>query len=74
MKATSRSSAPSSLDMPTIPDAPPAIMPSAAVGRSSVVVRASTAPPARLSPIVASEMSATGSHDPASARSVSASR
>ena len=74
MNATSRSSAPSSPDMPTIPDAPPAIIPSAAVGGSSGVVRASTSPHSRLRPSVASETSATGSHELASARSASLSR
>ena len=42
MNATSRPSAPSSSDIATIPDAPPAIIPSAAVGGSTNVKRAST--------------------------------
>ena len=74
MNATSRSSAPSSPDMPTIPDAPPAIIPSAAVGGSSGVVRARIAPHRRLRPSVASETSATASHESASALRASASR
>ena len=53
MNATSRSSPPRSPAMPTIPDAPPAIIPSVAVGRSSSVKRASIQPVAMLSASVA---------------------
>ncbi len=60
--------------MPTIPDAPPAIIPSAAVGASSGVVRARIAPAIRHSPSVAAEIRSTGSQDPARARSASACR
>ena len=71
MNATSRSSPPSSPDIPTIPDAPPAIIPSSAVGGSSGVVRASTAPAARLSASVAADTASTGTTEPASARNAS---
>ena len=54
-----------------MPDAPPAIMPSAAVGGSSGVVRASSAPASRLAASVAKDTSATGSHEPASSRRAS---
>ncbi len=74
MNATSRSSAPSSPDMPTMPEAPPAIIPSAAVGGSSAVVRARTAPAARLSPSVPAETSSTGASEPATASSASVCR
>ena len=53
MIATSRSSAPSSRAMPTMPEAPPAIIPSAAVGGSASVVRVRMRPQARLSTSVA---------------------
>ena len=43
--------------MPTIPEAPPAIIPSAAVGGSSAVVRARIAPAIRQSPSVAAQTS-----------------
>ena len=74
MNATSRSSAPSSPDMPTMPEAPPAIIPSAAVGGSSAVVRARTAPAARLSPSVPAVTSRTGASEPATAFSASVCR
>ena len=60
--------------MPTIPDAPPAIIPRAAVGASRAVVRESTAPPIRQRPSVAAETSSTGSQEPARALSASACR
>ena len=71
MNATSRSSALSSPAMPTMPDAPPATMPSAAVGRSRLVHRASTMPQSRLSPSVARLTSATATHASAAASSAS---
>jgi hypothetical protein len=53
--------------MPMIPDAPPATMPSAAVGGSSPTVRTSTQPQRRLRASVAALTIATGSHAPATA-------
>ncbi len=69
MNATSRSSAPSSSEIPTIPDAPPATMPSAAVGPSSEVRRARTIPATSEMPSVAAVTSASGSHPSAIASS-----
>ena len=66
MKATSRSSAPSSSAIATMPEAPPATEPSAAVARSRPVVRLSATPQAMLIPRVARLTRATGSHEPAS--------
>ena len=71
MNATSRSSAPSSSAIVTIPEAPPAIIPSVAVGRSSSVQRASAQPVPMLSPSVAALTISTGSQSPASALSAS---
>ncbi len=71
MKATSRSSAPRSSAIVTIPEAPPAIIPSVAVGTSSGVVRASRRPAPMLSPSVAALTEVTGSQSSASALSAS---
>ncbi len=48
--------------MPTMPDAPPAIAPSAAVGRSSPVSLLRATPAARLRPSVPALTMVTGSH------------
>ena len=71
MNATRRSSPPRSSAIVTIPDAPPAIIPSVAVGTSSAVKRASTRPAPMLSPSVAALTSVTGSQSSPSAFSAS---
>jgi hypothetical protein len=55
--------------MPTIPDAPPATMPKAAVRVSVAVSRPSAQPAARLRPSVAALARSTGSQSPPSALS-----
>ena len=62
MNATRRSSPPRSSAIPTIPDAPPATMPSAAVRVSAGVQRARATPAARLMTSVPRLARATGSH------------
>jgi hypothetical protein len=69
MKATRRSSPPRSRAIAVIPDAPPATMPSAAVGRSRSVTRAVMTPTAREMASVAALTSATGSQSSPSAPS-----
>ena len=71
MKATSRTSAPSSSAIATMPLAPPAIRPSSAVGRSSPVARESSSPAASEISSVATVTAAIGSQSPATAASVS---
>ncbi len=63
MKATRRSSAPSSWAIVTMPEAPPATMPSAPVARSTPVAQDSATPQARLISSVAAPTSSTGSHE-----------
>ena len=62
MKATSRSSPPSSRAIATMPEAPPATIPSDAVAGSTPVTRASSSPAAIVSASVATLTSSTGSH------------
>ena len=69
MKATSRSSPWRSRAIVTMPDAPPAIIPIAAVGASTSVTRASTTPTARLTPSVPALTSTTAGHSSPSTRS-----
>lgn len=69
MKATSRASASMSSLAATIPAEPPAIMPRAAVGRSSPVRRARSTPPPTLKARVARVTTSRGSQDPASVAS-----
>ncbi len=71
MNATTRSSPPRSEAIVTIPDAPPAIIPSVAVGTSSGVQRASRRPAPMLIPSVAALTSVTGSQSSPSASSAS---
>ena len=70
MNATSRSSAPRSPAIATIPDAPPATIPSEAVGRSSRPMRARTRPAAMVTASVATLTSVTGSQRSPRSRSV----
>ena len=74
MKATSRSSPPSSSAIPTMPEAPPAIIPSVAVARLSSVLRARMSPAPMLTKSVPALTSATGSQAPPTASSASGSR
>lgn len=57
--------------MATIPDAPPATIPSDAVARSTGAVRASSTPAAIVTPSVAALTSTTGTHLAPSDASVS---
>ena len=71
MNATRRSSPPRSSAIVTMPEAPPAIIPSVAVGMSSGVERASRRPAPMLSASVAALTSVTGSQESVSALSAS---